>query len=434
VLLKALGLGVAAPLARQMASLSEAQADGAPVRLFIFFLPHGFPVEHVEPLGSGGSLLGASTVLAPLQAYEDQVNVIRGLHMNGATNHEAVRAVLTGFGGGGDGDSIDYQIAQSLSVEAHCLGALPYDTWFGTSSFLIKHGGSWVRATESPFEARKALIGDTGSSEPDYVDESAFRQRALAMTEAELETLHDAVTHVSSEQTKLTDHLNAVRELKANAATTLPNGCDGELSLPAVDATEEIDVFDHANLGRLVDGHLELAAHAILCGTARVITMQNLWVNANVNMAFAGGPGIAKSHHDPLSHSYDTTGRAEFAQAQAWFYERLATKFLSVLDQPDPFDPATTALDNTLVYVCSEISDGAHHNSDSKKIWVNGQETDSYLPAITIGGAGGYLAQKGIVDVDRSHLDMLATIRQAMGVDGTTIGGATATPIGELEA
>ena len=199
VLLKALGLGVAAPLALQMASLSEAQADGAPVRLFIFFLPHGFPVEHVEPLGSGGSLLGASTVLAPLQAYEDQVNVIRGLHMNGATNHEAVRAVLTGFGGGGDGDSIDYQIAQSLSVEAHCLGALPYDTWFGTSSFLIKHGGSWVRATESPFEARKALIGDTGSSEPDYVDESAFRQRALAMTEAELETLHDAVTHVSSD-------------------------------------------------------------------------------------------------------------------------------------------------------------------------------------------------------------------------------------------
>jgi hypothetical protein len=168
-----------------------------------------------------------------------------------------------------------------------------------------------------------------------------------------------------------------------------------------------------------------------------VITLQNMWVNAGLNFGFEGGPGVAKGHHDPVSHAWDSAGRAEFAQCQRWFFERLAEKFLKVLDQPDPLDvedPGRTVLDNTLVYVCSEVSDGANHNSDHSDVWLDGKAWSSSLPAILIGGGGGYLKTQRVVQVERSHTDMLATLADAMDVPLGAIGGQSVSAIQELKA
>ena len=51
--MRLLGAGAAAPLAAQMASWVHADPGDRPVRLMIFYVPHGWPIEHVDPGGQG---------------------------------------------------------------------------------------------------------------------------------------------------------------------------------------------------------------------------------------------------------------------------------------------------------------------------------------------------------------------------------------------
>src|SRR5882757_7905405 len=189
--LSALGLGIATPLAMKMARLAGAAPGPRPTRLFILFVPHGFPVEHFDPTtGNGDFNLKAKGIggLAALEPYQKYVTMVRGIAMaDGATNHPAIRAALTGFSEGGTVDSIDYVIGQSLGVTAHALGAMPYSKTegFSVDSLLIKHGGAWVRATESPADAATDLFAGFAPSGtttgPPPVDETLFQSDGLGL-------------------------------------------------------------------------------------------------------------------------------------------------------------------------------------------------------------------------------------------------------------
>ncbi|HXK16680.1 MAG TPA: DUF1552 domain-containing protein, partial [Polyangiaceae bacterium] len=226
-----------------------------------------------------------------------------------------------------------------------------------------------------------------------------------------------------------------LKESDASSAA-MPVSCDKRPELPGLAALAGADVLDPAELGKVLDAQLEVAAHALLCGTARVITLQNMYVNADLNMGFPGGPGIPKGHHEPVSHSWDGPGRAEFGLVQRWFYGRLAEKLLATLSQVDPQDPEHTVLDNSLVAVLSEVSDGANHNSDARSVWIGGVEMPTSLPLVLIGGAGGYLKPAGgILKVSAMHTDLLATFAEAMGAQVTSMGAVSSMkPIAELKA
>lgn len=444
VFLKALGAGIAAPLAFQMGRLAMAEPGAAPVRLFIYFVPHGMPMEYAEPYGSGATFLAGSRVLSALAPFGKYVNVCRGLGINGFGNHEAVSGVLTGVKDGAGADSIDFTIAQALGVNAYNLGAVPYKryddgTGFDKNSYLVRHGGVWVRPMEDPATAASELLGSVGAGQqqgggPAEPDDAAFRREALGLTERQLERLHRSLQGITKEQNKLSVHLESLRALKGSGDKPVVNACATRPALPALDALAGKNVFDQSNMRAIIDAHLEVAANAMVCGTARVITMQSLWVNCDLPMSFTGGPGSARPYHAETSHSRDDAGRQEFARVQGWFFERLAEKLLATLDQPDPLDPGNTVLHNSLIYICSEIGDGADHNSNVHDVYLGNQIVHSYLPAILIGNAGGYIAHREVVDVETFHVNMLATLAEAMGVSVTQIGGQSAKPIQELKS
>ena len=418
-------------------SLLAAPQDGRPSRLFIYYLPHGMPIEHVEPFGTTSGGLADSPIWSALADHSAQSAVLRGISMSdGATNHGAIRAMLTGANEGGMEDSIDKRIADQLGVTPHVLGALPYDLGggFSVDSHLVRHG-TWVRPTEDPAEAADTLFAGLGQ-DPDMPDPNiAFRQAALALTEGELEALSGRLSTLTREKHKIDLHLEAVRGLAAGGGQDgLEPTCDGVPALPRVDALAGLDVMDQANFARVLDGHLEVAAEAFICGSARVITLQNLWVNSDLNMGFEGGPGIPKGHHEPISHSWDVAGRAEFADCQRWFLSRLNEVFLNRLASVnDPADPDRMVLDNTLVWVCSEVSDGANHHSDTSPMWIDGMEWPTYLPNLLVGGAAGCLVP-GVHDVPREHADVLSTVAAMMGANVDSIGGKAVTPITEVMA
>lgn len=427
--LKAVGLGVAAPLAYKMSRLAVAQTDARPTRLFIMYLPHGAPIEHYDP-GDGFNLDASGVgILSPLEPYKQYLNVLRGLSMNdGADNHAAVRAVLTGFQEGEGADSIDFTIAQALGTRAHVLGVQPHRGWgLDDDSRLVKHG-DWVTPIENPADALEDLFEGLGTGAPSpepVADEAAFRNAALGLTEREIEALQQEVGGLTAEENKLKLHLEAIRSLKAGGGGGIGVvSCDARPSLPAAEAMVGQDPFVHEHFGTVLDGHLEAAAHAFVCGTARVVTLQVMYANAQILMNFPGGPGFASNHHDPLSHSADLAGRTDFAEVQKWFYSRLAEKFLAVLDQPDPADPAHTVLDNTVVLTCTEISDGMLHNGAAQDIWLDGGSRPTSLPFVLIGGGGGVLKTGGqYANTPVMHTDILATLAAAMGVPISTLGG-----------
>jgi len=439
--LAALGLGIGAPFAAKMARMAGAAPGPRPTRLFIMYIPHGFPIEHFDPMTANGDFnLSANGIggLAPLAPYQKYVTAVRGIGMaDHASNHPAIRAALTGFSEGGTVDSIDYVIGQQLGVTAHVLGAVPYSKTegFSVDSHLIKHGGAWVRATESPVDATADLFASlkpTGG--PVTIDESAFQSESVALTSKQIDRMRKRVAGLSSEDNKLAIHLQALQGL-VGADNTGVKACTARPSLPSVDATATIDPLADSQFAKVLAGHLEASAQAMLCGAARVITLQCLWVNSNMLMSFPGGPGIPAEHHIGLSHA--GLPRDAYARAQQWFFQQVADKMLSVLAQPDPADPGNTVLDNSLIYVTTEVSDGGNHNSDAGQTYIFGKPTYTYLPQILIGGAGGYLKPGGrIVQVtdNRPHTDMLATIADSMGAPLRSIGSQAVNLIQELKA
>ena len=73
VFLSALGLGLSVPLAYSSARLAVAQSAPRPRRLFLYYLPHGAPVEHFDPTRKMARTfdfdLGGQGVLGPLAPY-----------------------------------------------------------------------------------------------------------------------------------------------------------------------------------------------------------------------------------------------------------------------------------------------------------------------------------------------------------------------------
>ncbi|HSC87041.1 MAG TPA: DUF1552 domain-containing protein, partial [Polyangiaceae bacterium] len=396
--LKALGIGIAAPLAFKMSRLAVAQSAEPIKRLFLFYLPHGAPIEHwdvSEDLALDANGIG---MLKPLEPYKQYLTVMRGVSNVVMDNHDAIRSVFTGKD---ESPSIDFHIASALGVTPHVLGVRNF--WPGSTSLsndakLINHGG-WVVPVQNPFDAMNDMFEGIGAADaPQGVDELQFRNEALDLSIGELEAMQKGVTELTTEKNKLQVHLESLRALKGAGVGTL--GCDArpDEAMPSALAMQGKDAQADANVGLSLDGHLEVAAQAIRCGTARVASLQILHANAQVPMNFEGGPGYAKNHHDPLSHSSDTAGGAEFAMTQQWFYSRLAEKFLAALDVPDPLNAGSTVLDNTIVLTSSEICDGANHNSKAGELWMRdngGRQT--FLPSVIIGKGGGFFKGNQVV-------------------------------------
>ncbi len=87
-------------------------------------------------------------------------------------------------------------------------------------------------------------------------------------------------------------------------------------------------------------------------------------------------------------------------------------------------------LDNTLVYLMSEIGDGQGHTTASL---IEYPQAPSYLPLVSIGKAGGALKTGQVVrfDTDRPAPDLYATFAKAMGAGTATFPNATG-PVTEV--
>jgi hypothetical protein len=450
VFLSALGVGLGASAAARLSSSALAQPSGAPKRFLLFFMPHGAPPEHFKPLvmpsdptsfaldQSGVSILG------PLQQdFHDYVTVVQGIkYPEGAMTHEAVVACLSGVSGGGGtlpDDSVqrvtlEHQIASGLGVRPLILGACAHRPFGLDKDGKLMWDGTAVVPEKNPLLAYDAVFGGLGAGQPTAADPDVELNRALhALTESELSELKIELSKLTAEQTKLQVHLEAIQALKGTGSGGTAISCTEKPNLPAVEALRsaaagQSDEFflKEDSFPALLAAQLQLAGAALRCNARQVVAVQPMYTNCDFDFDFMGASG---AHHGVLSHTQpqqrdsvlDITVRQGFATCQRWFFEQLVTHTLTPLLEPDPADPGRRVIDNTIVYVMSEIGEGAYHPTRTQELQPGpGPAVASYVPSVIIGGGGGALKTGQVVTfaADRPAGDLYLSLCEAMGVTG----------------
>jgi hypothetical protein len=471
--LKAVGLGMSAPVAWQLSRSAVAQAQGArPKRLMIFFMPHGVPPEHYNPVWNVGNptefTLNQSgvSILGALEPYKQYVSVLQGFSYPGASTHQGILTVLSNFGDGRVVDdttprtTFEHVIANALGARPLILGAVPHRPCGIDQDGKLMWDGQYVVPEKNPLVAFERTFGaSTGGAQDANVQ---LRNALTQLTESQLSSLGSELSGLTSAQNKLQIHLESVQSLRLNAGAG-QQSCAAVPSLPALELIRQQSAgqplegdpcggffLDEANFPAILDAQLQLAAQAIVCNATPVVAVQPMYTNADINFAFMGSPG---SHHATLSHTGPgSTGsglsletRVAFANAQKWFIDKLVSNVVSALNVPDPADPGRLVLDNTLIYTFAEIGEGAWHTSRTGKINfdnVNPPAPFSYMPITMIGGGGGAIKTGQVLRVnndpapdannaanskDRPAGDIYLALSRAMGVEVASFGNATNT-------
>src|SRR5690606_15209173 len=75
---------------------------------------------------------------------------------------------------------------------------------------------------------------------------------------------------------------------------------------------------------QIAEAQAEIAGHALLCGHAQIITLQNMWASADIPLPTVLPHRATEPHHLGVSHQsfsgdFQNTFRLDFATAQQWF-------------------------------------------------------------------------------------------------------------------
>ena len=187
---------------------------------------------------------------------------------------------------------------------------------------------------------------------------------------------------------------------------SIENTLHGEASCVGPEIGPPVSANQSANIPVLGKAQMDMLVTALKCDLTRVATMQ--WICPAKEMIYSW-LGHNEDHHS-LSHRHlhDAAAQAKLAQIDTFFNEQLAY-FIDQLKAVPEGDG--TLFDNTVIFVCSEVSHGRIHSKEN-------------LPFFLAGSAGGalqtgrYLANLGGV----AHNNLLVSLMNAMDVPGDTFG------------
>ena len=473
--LQALALGLATPAALRLARTATAADAAAPKRFCLFYMPHGVPVEHYNPLVSDSDRSDFAldqtnvSILGPLQKYRSYVNVYQGFKYPGGDAHDGLVNCLSGLPGKPDESrprtTLEHAIARELGVKPLILGACSHLATAFDKNGKLFWDGTAVEPQKSPLVAADQLFGGAASVPVSNTD-AELRKDLLALTASEIQTLQDSLGALTTERNKLQRHLEAIQGLQNGGLSGRQSSCTGVPSLPNVnqvrvasagnvlDPSGANDYFyQESNFQLLLAAQLELVAQALVCNVTSVAALMPMFANCDFNFQFASPDSVEPSagwaHHAGLSHTsfqpvegatqdsplsvnnFKSDTRAAFAHAQRWFASQLDTHLLQVLaNTDDPAAPGSKVLDNTIVYWMSEIGDCSGHTTQSL---VESPQVPSYLPLVSIGKGGGALKTGQVVrfDSDRPAGDLYLTLAKAMGANNARFPDAMG-PVTEL--
>jgi len=430
------GLGVSMPLP-WMESLSVWAAESQPavggneppVRLAVLFGGNGFHSKEWWAEGAGADMkLGK--VLEPIGSFREKLLFVKGLYneqaRKGNIHSSQTGNLLSGapLASGGDirsGTSVDQLLAQTYGratkVPSLVLGCEKSNPSVHKNySMLYSSHISWSSpTTPTPLELYPALAFDRLFKEgTEKGDESVL--------DAVIKEAGDLRRRISTtDRRKLDEYLDSVRDVEQRIATA---GERGELQgwKPTLDKPDmprppdgiPQDIAEHMRL------MCDILVLAFQTDTTRIVTLKlnndhSALRFPNLSRTDNPAQGIDYMIHHLLSHS----DGADWLKVNQFFMEQMAhvARRLDAIDEG-----GRTALDNSMIMMCSSMMAGAKHDNDQ-------------LPVAVLGRAGGRLESGRVLDyskaANRQMCRLYLSMLDKMGVPQKTFGDATE-PLAEV--
>lgn len=421
------------------------QSTGAPKRFLGYFYPNGIVMDNWRPVGEGQNFQ-FGPVMADAQmdfsadglpdAYpmsehgpgldsiKSDILVLSGLqntmqepgagdHSGGVgaflTNRTTPRdAAATSMGG----PSIDFTLSQAIGQDSR----RPYLAMAGEYS---RPAGSTCDVGFSCLVGDHISFDDEGVNLPRYDrPEDVFDQLFMgldpeasggadallarwAADQSVLDVVAEEATLLqptlsNQDRPRLEEYLTSVREVERRIAN-LQQGGGGSCTLPT---REEGYSFEDGR--RTIDISHEMMALALQCDATRVISY--MWGNSSNGRPhnFIGAPG---GHHDISHHGGAAENIAKLSRIDYWWMRRFSELLIRLKSLPDI--DGRTVLDNTLVFMGTDISDGDAHNHDD-------------MPVLLAGGAAGFPMGQHLVYDGNWFGEVYVAIAQGFGLTGVT--------------
>jgi hypothetical protein len=433
----ALGTGMALPFLEAMRHSSAGAASATPPRRAVFlFIPVGFtdmtryePIMQPSPAGLPYTL---PTVLAPLEPIQSKLTIIGNLENricelgNGDGHERGTASLLTcqpAILNGSqftNGISIDQYLARSISGTAIPSLELGVEQSADSGNSVLSANVSWAeggRPVAKEVDAGRVwdrLFSELALSADELALRRARRESLLDYTRESATALRTQLGEV--DRIKLDQYLSGVADLEARLQQT--SQCITPIPVaPAgkYDNSGDPAVVDVNGLTARHDIMLDLMAHALACDITRVGSF--MFVNGGfADWRFLG----FRDEHHLMSHSANEFA-AELDAICTWEIERIA-KFCAKLDSIEESD-GSTLLDNTLVFVSSDVADGQLHNYDN-------------LPVLLIGGGNSVtkMGQAIRPSNEQPLANLFVSMMRFMGVDGNTFGADGTGPLADVMA
>lgn len=399
-------------------------------RLIVFYFPDGIAGRSQNgeaslwPPTMNGANVQLSELLQPLSGMERKCVFLTGLSMgpvDEGSHPGGAKKLLTGVDGG-NGASIDQYLANTAGASApfrHLyLGAAATANNASGDKFISYPNADVTAAPEDdPVAAFTRLFssGTTGTTQPMRAPPGMSAADDRSILDVALADLNDLRARaMPDEQAKLDQHLQSLRELElrlqAMSTMTTPDpGASCTSPTLGFTAMSRQALLAPENFPAVLRAQTDLMVTAMACGLTRVGVLQASQHTSELIMSRFMGSEMYDPNFDMRSHQashygarQDRSNRlfTDYVKQVRWW----VAQFNYLLQRLDARPEGTgTMLDNSLVLLCSEVSDGNTHSHQD-------------MPFVLAGGAGGMLRGGRVLDFGgRRHGDLLATLAAAMG-------------------
>lgn len=405
-LLRGAGVALALPLLESMIPAGLQAAVPPTTRFACLYLAHGAIMDQWTPQQEGRNF-ALSPTLRPLAPWQDQLNVISGLHLPaanvgpnsaGANHNRSSQCWLTCMPPGTGSSSIDQVVARHIGQDT----ALP-----SLELALEEQGGSisyLTPTTPLPMENNPRIVFERLFGVASSAAERAARHR---QANSLLDSLGGAVAGLqrqlpSSDRERMERYLDDVREIERRmelSGAALPEGV--EVPVKPVGVPDDFEA--HARL------MFDLMALAWQADLTRVTT---LMIARELGNPLFPGSGISEPFHACSHHSEDSAKIALFARMNAYHVQAVAAYCLDKLRNTPDGDGSL--LDHSIVMYGSGMSNSNNHDHDP-------------LPILLAGGASGRLQGGRHIRTERGTplANLLTGVLDKLGVPAEAFADST---------
>lgn len=384
-------------------------SNGRAARVIFIYHPDGCAPDKWHPQGSGTNFtLNEST--SPLKPFKNQIVFFHNLQYRGGNgNSHALqsRAALTG-NSNMNNKSLDRELAETVGANdpfKHIhLGVVssvqPNDQ--GEPSVTYSDPGVPKNAEDNPLTAWNNIFGSL------QLEEAGPKKSIIDIHLAELKELSSQLGE--TEKRKLNRHLESLAEVEKRIGKTF-GSC-------TVKQIEEIgDYKKFSNVPQVIDMQIDIMVQAMACGLSRVGTLQISNHTSNMEMKWPGT--VVENIRETRSHQASHNSTDDQALQKKWINQKVARLLQALKEQDDPACSGNM-LDNSLVYVFTEVATGAQHG-------------DKNMPVYLAGGGGGSINTGQVYETNFApHNHLLVSIANAMGHNINSFGGHSAGPLPNL--